>query len=63
MHNLVTKGDLLLVSRSEVVVCVFKKDVEFLPICLMSWSEGICHDESQSETDKPSCYDDDDIKI
>ena len=63
MHNLVTKGDLLLVSRSEVVVSVFKKDVEFLPICLMCWSKGICHGESQSDTDKLSCCDDDDIKI
>ena len=38
---------------------VFKKDVGFLAICLMCWLEGICHDESQSETDKLSCYDDD----
>ena len=30
---------------------VFKKDVEFLAICLMCWSEGICHGESQSETE------------
>jgi hypothetical protein len=29
----------------------------------MCWSEGICHGESQSDTDKLSCCDDDDIKI
>jgi hypothetical protein len=39
VHNLVTKGDLLLVGRSEVVVSVFEKDVEFLAICLMCWLE------------------------
>jgi hypothetical protein len=34
--NLVTKGDLLLVSRSKVAgVSVFKEDVDFLPNCLM----------------------------
>jgi hypothetical protein len=30
VHNSVKKGDLLLLSRSEVAVSVFKKDVEFL---------------------------------
>jgi hypothetical protein len=63
VHNLVTKGDLLLVCRSEVVVSVFKRDNEFLPKCLMCWWKVIGHGESKSETDKLSCYDNDGIKI
>ena len=41
-HKFVTKGDLLLVSRSEgVVVSVLMEVVDSLPNCLMCWPEGM----------------------